>query len=75
MTSVLKPMDSVLQLMDYVLQLLSSALQITSSGKLNLEEFTEMCRQWSLDPAKASLILKKFDKDKDGASSFYCIFR
>ena len=36
------------------------------NGKLNLEEFTEMCRQWSLDPAKASLILKKFDKDKDG---------
>lgn len=22
--------------------------------------------RWSLDPAKASLILKKFDKDKDG---------
>ena len=22
------------------------------NGKLNLDEFTEMCRQWDLDPAK-----------------------
>ena len=36
------------------------------NGKLNLAEFTEMCNHWKLDPAKAALILRKFDLDGDG---------
>ena len=39
---------------------------VDKNGKLNLPEFTEMCKQWRLDPAKAVLILRKFDKDGDG---------
>ena len=39
---------------------------VDRNGKLNLGEFTEMCKAWKLDPAKAALILRKFDQDGDG---------